>query len=284
MPISMTKGSKRIVMIRTVATGAVALVACLTARQASAQEVASDPAPELSSLVEQVLPKPAGPPPTPQHTGIKAMLRGLVTDVKHLPSTENLFWAGTGGGLALAVHPADDSVNQHLVGSGAAATVFAPGEILGELPTLLGTAATIYSIGRIKDQPKVSHMGSDLIQSLLIAEGLTQALKYTVRRERPDQSGRNSFPSGHAADTFAFATALERHLGWRGAVPGYIFSSYVASSRLHENVHFLSDVVFGSAVGIIAGRTVTRHGRENYPVNIALLPGGAVIMFTKRAS
>jgi hypothetical protein len=162
--------------------------------------------------------------------------------------------------------------------------VFAPGEILGELPTLLGTAATIYSIGRIKNQPKVSHMGSDLIQSLLIAEGLTQALKYTVRRERPDQSGRNSFPSGHAADTFAFATALERHLGWRGAVPGYIFSSYVASSRLHENVHFLSDVVFGSAVGIIAGRTVTRHGRENYPVNIALLPGGAVIMFTKRAS
>ena len=27
----------------------------------------------------------------------------------------------------------------------------------------------------------------------------------------PDHSGRNAFPSGHAADTFAFATALERH-------------------------------------------------------------------------
>src|SRR5262245_63725190 len=45
----------------------------------------------------------------------------------------------------------------------------------------------------------------------------------------------NSFPSGHAADTFAFATALERHLGWRGAVPAYIFSSYVAMSRLPAN-------------------------------------------------
>jgi membrane-associated phospholipid phosphatase len=212
------------------------------------------------------------------------MLKGLVTDVKNLPSRENLFWVGVGSGLSLAVHPADDRVNQHLIGSGFADNVFTPGKIMGALPTLLGTAASVYAVGRFKDEPKVSHVGMDLIRALLISEGLTQGLKYTVRRERPDQSGRNSFPSGHAADTFAFATALERHLGWRGAVPAYIFSSYVASSRLHENRHFLSDVVFGAAVGIISGRTVTRHGRESYPVDIALLPGGAAVVFTRRTS
>ena len=59
----------------------------------------------------------------------------------------------------------------------------------------------------------MSHVGMDLIQSLAMSEALTQTLKYTTRRERPDGSGKNSFPSGHAADTFAFATALERHLG-----------------------------------------------------------------------
>jgi membrane-associated phospholipid phosphatase len=134
----------------------------------------------------------------------------------------------------------------------------------------------------VTDEPKVSHVGMDLIRALAIAEGLTQGLKYTVRRERPDRSGRNSFPSGHAADTFAFATALERHLGWRGAVPAYILSAYVATSRLHENRHFLSDVVFGATVGIIAGRTVTRQGHGEYPVDIALLPGGAAVMFSKR--
>src|SRR5262245_55360921 len=53
----------------------------------------------------QVIQKPAGPPPTPRHTGIKAMFKDLGNDVKHLPSRENLFWAGLGGGLALAVHP-----------------------------------------------------------------------------------------------------------------------------------------------------------------------------------
>jgi membrane-associated phospholipid phosphatase len=252
-----------------------------------APQVRAQDAPPSSELTLpppswQVVGQPAGPPPTPRHTGIKAMLKGLATDVEHLPSRENLFWVGVGSGLSLAVHPADDSVNQHLVGSAFADKVFTPGAIIGGLPTLLGTAATVYAVGRFKDEPKVSHLGMDLIRALLIAEGLTQGLKYTVRRERPDQSGRSSFPSGHAADTFAFATALERHLGWRGAVPAYIFSSYVAASRLHDNRHFLSDVVFGATVGIISGRTVTRQGHAPYPVDIALLPGGAAVLFSKR--
>lgn len=229
----------------------------------------------------QLITQPEGPPPTPRHTGIKAMLKDLVVDVRHLPSMENLFWTGVGGGLALAVHPADDNVNRALVGSNFADKFFKPGEVLGELPTLLGAATTIYVIGRAKDQPKVSHLGMDLMQALAISEGLTQALKYATRRERPDGSGRNSFPSGHAADTFAFATALERHLGWKGAVPAYIFSSYVAISRLPANRHWFSDAVFGSAVGIIAGRTVTRHGRE-FPVVVAATPGGAAIVYVRR--
>lgn len=88
---------------------------------------------------------------------------------------------------------------------------------------------------------------------------------------------------GHAADTFAFATALERHLGWRFAVPAYVFSSYVAASRLPANRHWLSDVVFGSAVGIIAGRTVTATEASKYPVAITAVPGGGVaVMVTRR--
>ncbi len=210
------------------------------------------------------------------------MMKDLVDDVKHLPSKENLFIAGVGGGLALAVHPADKRVNRSLVNSNFAHDFFKPGEILGELPTLLGSAAAVYIVGRVKDKPKVSHLGMDLIESLAISEGLTQLLKYTTRRERPDGSSKNSFPSGHAADTFGFATALERHLGWKGAVPAYIFASYVAISRMPANRHWLSDAVFGSAVGIIAGRTVTRHGRE-YPVTMAIVPGGAEIMFVRRS-
>jgi hypothetical protein len=228
----------------------------------------------------QVIGQPAGPPPTPRHTGIKAMFKDLVQDVKHLPSKENLFWASVGGGLALAVHPADDNVTQSMVNSDFAKDFFKLGKYLGQSYVLLPVAVTVYAVGRGKDEPKISHLGMDLIQSIAISEALVQTLKYTTRRERPDGSDKRSFPSGHAADTFAFATALERHLGWKGAVPAYIFSSYVAISRLPDNKHWLSDVMFGSAVGIISGRTVTRHGKE-FPLVVAGVPGGAAILYVR---
>ena len=112
---------------------------------------------------------------------------------------------------------------------------------------------------------------------------VTHGIKYTTRRERPDLSGKTSFPSGHAADTFAVATALERHLGWRYAIPGYLFASYVAASRLPANRHWLSDVVFGAAVGTIAGRTVGSHEREHplLPVSPVSVPGGMALVYSR---
>jgi hypothetical protein len=232
----------------------------------------------------QAILQPAGPPPTPRHTGLKAMVKGLGRDVKELPSKENAIWAGIGGALALAVHPVDDEVNHKLINSQGAKRFFKAGEYLGELPTLITSAATVYAVGRLGDKPKVSHVGMDLIQSLAISEGITQTLKYTTRRERPDHSSKNSFPSGHSADTFAFATALERHLGWRYAGPAYVLASYVAISRMPANRHWLSDAVFGSAVGIIAGRTVTSDEASHpYPVAVTHVPGGVAVMYTRRS-
>jgi len=259
--------------------------ACLAAGEEFAQDSNAEAVRSGESVApesERVATQPAGPPPTPRHTGIKAMVKGLGSDFTHLPSKENLFWVSIGGGLALAVHPADESVNQAMVNSDFAHDFFKFGSYLGELYTLLPAAITVYTVGRAKDEPKVSHTGMDLLRSLAVSETLVNALKYTTRRQRPDGSGKNSFPSGHASDTFAFATALERHLGWKGAIPAYILSSYVAVSRLPDNRHWLSDVVFGSSIGIIAGRTVTRHGRE-FPVAFATVPGGAAILYVRRA-
>src|SRR5262245_58449223 len=119
--------------------------------------VVPPPAPPLltpPTFDTQVVQQPAGPPPTPRHTGIKAMAKHIVTNFKYLPSKENLFWAGVGGGLALAAHSFDDDVNEALVGSDTAEKIFKAGEILGELGTLLGSASVVYAVGRIKDAPK----------------------------------------------------------------------------------------------------------------------------------
>jgi len=47
-------------------------------------------------------------------------------------------------------------------------------------------------------------------------------------------------------------------------------------------VHFLSDAVFGAALGTAAGWTVVgRHGRTNYSLMPTPVPGGMAVMLTR---
>lgn len=121
----------------------------------------------------------------------------------------------------------------------------------------------------------------DEIEATLLAEAFAEGLKIAVRRDRPPetdgtQSNTFSFPSGHATLTFACATVLQQHLGYKWGVPTYTVASYVAMSRLHDNRHFASDVVFGAALGIVIGRSVTWHGRNFYASPMLLRDGAGI--------
>ncbi len=129
---------------------------------------------------------------------------------------------------------------------------------------------------------RISHLGFDLVRALVVSQALTMGIKYAAQRDRP--SGECcAFPSGHASATFATASVLERHFGYRGAWPTFVIASYVAASRLKDNRHFLSDVVFGSALGIASGWTVVgRHGRSEYALVPAPTRGGMMVALEAR--
>ena len=221
-------------------------------------------------------------PETPPHTGIRALLDGLRLDITRIPSKKNLYIAMGGGALALAAHPFDQDFNVHLQSHYTLVNnIYAPAKYYGNTPEQVALSLGTYAYGRIFDQPKVSHLGMDLLRAQAITEMLVEPIKLATQRRRPDGSDNLSFPSGHAAITFAGATVLERHLGWKKAALAYVIAAYVASSRMHDNRHYLSDVVFGAAVGTIAGRVVTEHGRETWTLVPAAVPGGAAILFTK---
>ena len=220
-------------------------------------------------------------PETPPHTGIRALLDGLRLDITHLPSLPNLYFAAGGGALALAAHPFDQDFNIHLRSHyDLVNDIYAPAKYYGDTPAQVALSLGTYAWGRIFDEPKMSHLGMDLLRAQAISELLIEPLKYSTQRLRPDGSNHLSFPSGHSAVTFAGATVLERHLGWKKAALAYAIAAYVASSRMHDNVHYLSDVVFGATLGTIAGRTVTEHGRETWSFTPAPVPGGAAILIT----
>ena len=225
-----------------------------------------------------------GKPPTPTHTGVHALLDGLRLDIAHLPSKPNLYLVVLGGGLAAGLHPFDQTFNVRLRSHyDGVNDVFAPAKYLGDTPEQVALSVGVYVFGRIFDEPKASHLGMDLLRAQAISELLVQPLKFATHRQRPDGSNFQSFPSGHAAATFAAATVIERHLGWKKAVLGYGIASYVAASRLHDNVHYLSDVAFGAALGTIAGRTVTEHGPTTWSFVPTLAPGSGGILLMRVA-
>lgn len=98
----------------------------------------------------------------------------------------------------------------------------------------------------------------DLANAAVVNLGYTELLKVTVRRERPDGSNTQSFPSGHSSDAFTWATVFERHYGWKLGVPAYALAATMGYSRIVRDKHYLSDVVAGATLGYIVGRTVVR--------------------------
>jgi membrane-associated phospholipid phosphatase len=222
-------------------------------------------------------------PAKPTRSFFPALLHNLGDDIKHIPRKNTLYWLAAGTGASLAIHPADDYLNDHLSTSDTAKNVFLLGKYIGSFPVLIAAAGATYGVGRARGSRRGQHLGMDLIEATLLADGMTQIIKISVRRERPirDDGTRASgfaFPSGHAAGTFAAATVLQQHLGWKWAVPTYTVASYVAMSRLVDDRHWASDVTAGAALGIIVGRSVTWHGRNFYAAPMLVPNGMGVIV------
>ena len=101
-------------------------------------------------------------------------------------------------------------------------------------------------------------------------------LKPLRRRRRPEvpadvspsrevrRPTSSSFPSGHAASAFAFASSMGEAVPptW---VPLHVAAALVAYARVHTGVHYPSDVVVGSLVGAFCGWTVRRVSNRWVP-------------------
>jgi membrane-associated phospholipid phosphatase len=111
----------------------------------------------------------------------------------------------------------------------------------------------------------------DGVAASVISAGLiTPTLKKVVGRARPHTAqgafdfspfkNQHSFPSGHTTQAFAVATVIAEHYdeAWVKWL-SYGTATAVGYSRIHQDRHFLSDVLAGALIGHLVGKTVVRR-------------------------
>lgn len=103
-------------------------------------------------------------------------------------------------------------------------------------------------------------------KGLLLTAGLTQSLKFTINKQRPDMSNNNSFPSGHTSTVFHSASYIHERYGFKHSIPAYLLAGFTAASRIESRKHDLLDVVAGAAIGLGSNLLFTTKYKQYHMV------------------
>ncbi|MEO5798901.1 MAG: phosphatase PAP2 family protein [Gemmatimonadales bacterium] len=137
----------------------------------------------------------------------------------------------------------------------------------GEVVVIGPVAGGLAAIGLLAGKPQVTRTAGRVAASIVVANLLTQPVKFLAGRRRPYQdtnldasdfspfSGHASFPSGHSSAAFALATTLGDATGNTFARIGlYALATGTAWGRVTEADHWVSDVLAGAGIGILSAK------------------------------
>jgi len=158
------------------------------------------------------------------------------------------------------------------------------GSIIGNPALHLGLAGGWYLASvRNRDQEHYDKSRT-LVQALLVNGLSTALLKVSMDDEAPNDEDWG-WPSGHASSSMCFASVMHEYYGWKVGLPLYLLAGYSAATRLEDREHDLSDVVFGTALGLVIGHSVVQ-GELPQVAGFHVLPYGGRdaggLMFLKR--
>jgi membrane-associated phospholipid phosphatase len=125
--------------------------------------------------------------------------------------------------------------------------------------------------GKITNRPDYQRIGRLSAEALVSSILTNYALKAMTLRERPDHAngdgrfwvGGQSFPSGHAMNSWAVAVAVAHSPNcprWF-AITSYVMATGISLSRWTAHKHFASDIVVGGVLGGLIGNYVARRPR-----------------------
>jgi len=194
--------------------------------------------------------------------------KGIWTSPAHLRSPD-ANWLVPLGGITAGLFVTDRDFSKHL--SQSPATISHYKTISNaSVGALVGGAGGMWLLGHASHNEHWSETGFLAGEAALNSLVTVEALKYSLRRERPYQgdgsgpffqSGGTSFPSEHAAAAWSVAGVIaHEYPGPLTKIMAYGLASLVSVSRVKAHQHFPSDVVVGSLIGnLIAEGVYNQH-------------------------
>jgi hypothetical protein len=150
----------------------------------------------------------------------------------------------------------------------------------GSAYATFGEAGALYLLGALQHNDHLQETGLLGAEAVADASLVAGGLKLATNRERPnegvgtgrfwphgtrDYSLNSSFPSGHAAASWALARVIAaEYPGWLAKLGAYGFATAISAIRITARQHFPSDVVVGSTFGYLIGGYVVRHHSSAY--------------------
>ena len=193
-------------------------------------------------------------------------LPGVLWDDTKSVASRPLNWAALvalgGASVAIRQTGVDQRTADHMM---AHRTLHGRGD---EAVQLLGnpgthfTAATLWYLASAARGDDASLEKAGTMISALCLTGLTTVgLKLAVWDECPN--GKYfAWPSGHTASSFTIASVLDEQYGPKVGIPAYLVASFVGYRMMDAGDHWLSDVLFGAALGWVVGHGVAQHHAE----------------------
>ncbi len=136
------------------------------------------------------------------------------------------------------------------------------GDLMGKM-----VPNALYAIGMGLDGLSGNNIGYQralgMFKASAYAGVVTTALKHTARERRPvgNSYERNSFPSSHATNAFAFAGYVFEEHGIVWGAPSLLLATFVGLSRVNDNRHFIHDVIAGAGIGLAYGIGISKTDR-----------------------
>jgi len=154
------------------------------------------------------------------------------------------------------------------------------GDIMGQVvPNVLYIGGSLIGANYTDNKNLYFRRINVMAQATFYSGVTTMILKRVVNQKRPNSENRHSFPSGHTTTAFAFASVVAMEHEWYWGAGAYSIATIVGLSRIHDNAHYLHDVVMGASIGAAYGIALSKLSLQKKDDFYALapVPGGFMI-------